>query len=427
MKRAGHLAGAVSLLYMCLVQAGEPVDRIVAVVNDDVIMETELRDRMRTIEAQLQQRNQSPPPSNIFQQQILESIILSKVQLQMAAQTGIRVDDETLNMSIRDMARGNGVSLREFREILEKDGFSFEKFREDIRSEITIGRLKQRQIVNRIVVTEREIDNFLANAEMQGILEIKYQIGHILISVPEGSTEEEIMQRKMIAEQSVNDLREGQDFAELARQISDGQQASEGGDLGWRKSDEVPSLFAPIVKDMKVGDISDVIENASGFHIIKLLGSSSGETKMIDQTRSRHILIKVNEITTDDVAKEKLQQFLYRIEQGESFQQIAKSNSDDMVSALEGGDLGWRGPGELVPQFEQEMNELEIGEVSEPFKTQFGWHILKVVDRRKFDNTQNARRTQAREAIRQRKIKENEEEWLRNLREGAFVEYRLDG
>lgn len=416
------------IIFSNSINAFTSIDRIVAVVNDDVIMETELTNRMRTIEAQLSQKNQSPPPKPIFEKQILESIIIQKVQLQRAAQTGIRVDDETLNRSVINMAKQNGVSLKQFRDILENDGFSFEQFREDIRNEIIISRLKQRQIVNRIFITDREIDNFLANAETQGLMETAYHLGHILIAVPEGSDDEDKQQKKMIAEKAVADLRAGQDFAELAQRISDGQQATEGGDLGWRKANEIPTLFSSVVTStMNAGDVSDVIENTSGFHIIKLLDISSGNKKMVRQTRASHILIKTNEITTNQVAREKLEQFLYRIQQGEAFELIAKANSDDMISALEGGDLGWRSPGELVPQFEAEMDALEIGGISEPFQSQFGWHIVKVLDRRDFDNSDNAKRSKAREAIRQRKIRENEQEWIRNLREEAFVEYRIDG
>ncbi len=422
-----YVSGFLLLFFSISLYSGTPIDRIVAVVNDDIIMESELINRMRIIAAQLNQKNQSPPPKPAFEKQILESIIIQKVQLQRAAETGIRVDDETLNRSVRGMAEQNGVSLKQFRDILENDGFSFEQFREDIRNEIIISRLKQRQIINRISITDREIDNFLANAETQGLMETTYHIGHILIAATEGSNEEDKQQKKMIAQKAVEDLRAGQDFAELAIRISDGQQAAEGGDLGWRKGNEIPSLFSRFVKDMQAGDISDVIENSSGFHIVKLLDISSGDKKMIRQTRASHILLKTNEVTTNEVAIEKLEQFLYRIQQGEDFAQIAKSNSDDMISALEGGDLGWRSPGELVPQFEAEMDALEIGGISEPFQTQFGWHILTVLERRDFDNSDNAKRSQAREAIRQRKIRENEQEWVRNLREEAFVEYRIDG
>lgn len=407
--------------------AAEPVDRIVAVVNDDVVMFSELEDRIRTIASQLQQKNQPLPPLPVFEKQILESIIISKVQLQAADRTGIRVDDETLNIGVQNMAQQNGVSLREFRNILEADGYSFEKFREDIRNEITISRLRQKQIVNRISVTEREIDNYLANAETQGLVETRYHIGHILIAVSEGANEAEQQQKRQLAEQVLAELQAGQDFVSMAQKVSDGQQATEGGNLGWRKQKEIPSLFSDPISTMRVGEVSEIIENVSGFHIIKLHAVSSADKKMISQTRASHILIKVNEVTTHEVAREKLQQFLYRIEQGEGFAQIAKANSDDMISALEGGDLGWRSPGELVPEFEQEMNNLNLGDVSEPFQTQFGWHIVKVLERRDFDNTENAKRTQAREALRQRKIKENEQEWLRNLREEAYVEYRLNG
>ena len=408
-------------------QAASELDRIIAVVNDDVIMMSELENKIRSVVEQMRQAGQNPPPPTMLEKQILESIVINKLQLQLADRNGIRVDDETLNQSVLAMAEQNGVTLSEFRNILENDGYSFEQFREDIRNEITISRLKQRRIANRVVVTDREIDNFLSNAEVQGLTEAEYLIGHILISVPEGSDEEERLQRKLIAEQVLSDLRDGQDFRDMARKVSDGVQAAEGGDLGMRKMQDVPTLFSADVAEMKEGDISDLIENSSGYHIIKLHEVSSGSKNMVRQTRASHILVKTNEIMDDEQAKNKLQELLYRIDQGEEFEKICRSNSEDTLSALEGGDLGWRSPGELVPQFEQQMDRLAIGEMSEPFKTQFGWHVVKVLDRRDFDNTDNARRTAARNAIRERKIKENEQEWLRKLREEAFVQYRLDG
>ncbi len=407
-------------------QAAEPVDRIAAIVNNDVIMLSELEQKIRTITSQIQQSDQPLPPPSVLEKQLLERIILTRLQLQRAEQSGIRVDDETLNRSVSNMASQNGVSLKEFRNILEGEDYSFEKFREDIRNEIAISRLRQREVVNRITVSDREIDNSLANAETQGLTEVKYHIGHILIAVPENSSDEEILQRRLIAEAVISDLNEGQDFTEIAIRLSDGQQAAEGGDLGWRTMSQVPSLFSAHIINMQAGTVSEIIDNASGFHIIKVHDVSSGDKNMVSQTRASHVLLKISEIMTSEQAQEKLQQFLYRMEQGEDFSQIARSNSEDMISALEGGDLGWRSPGELVPQFEKAMNELKIGEIGNPFQSQFGWHIVKVNDRRDFDNTDNAKRTRAREAIRQRKIKESEQVWLQNLREEAYVQYKLN-
>lgn len=427
-----HIVHTLSVaLLTCLltpvsVHADVPLDRIVAIVNDDVVMMSELENKIRTVQAQIQQSNQTPPPSSALEKQILERIILNKIQLQMAQRTGIRISEDILNRAISNIAAQNQVSLQEFREILEDDGYSFEQFREDIRNEITLSQLRQQQVESRINVTKREVDNFLTNQEHQGETETQYNIGHILISMSEDADKDEQEATRLIAEKVITDLKAGHDFADMAETVSDGQQAADGGSLGWRKKNQIPSLFIEYVDDMNKGDISEPIQNPSGFHIIKLLDVRSSEKTIVTQSRSRHILIKTNALTNDDVAQEKLNELLYRIDQGDKFEQLAKAYSEDTVSALDGGDLGWTNPGELVPQFEEVLNELEINEISEPFQTQFGWHILQVMERREHDNTENARRTRARELIKKRKSEEAYENWLGNLRQDAFVQYRLN-
>ena len=425
LKQSGQLTVVLFLSLLACNASAQTLDRIVAVVNDDVVMMSELEEKIKTITAQLRENNNQIPPPSVLEKQVLDRLILSKVQLQMAELTGIRVDDETLNRSVSNIAAENGVSLQEFREILEADGYSFEKFREDIREQIAISRLKRRQIVNRVSVTEREIDNFLATQEHQGLTETQYRIAHILIATASDIGDDEKEQSKMIAEKVIDDLNAGADFNDMAATVSDGQQASQGGDLGFRTKNQIPTLFSDYIVEMEAGEIAGPIESPSGFHIIKLADVKSGEKTIVRQTLAKHILIKVDQITTDEAAQEKLQQLLYRIEQGEDFSAIAKSHSEDTLSALDGGSLGWRSPGELVPQFEQVMADSEIGEISEPFKTQFGWHILTVVERRDHDNTENARRTNARNLIKQRKIKDREQDWLRQLRDDAYVQYRL--
>ncbi len=408
------------------VRADVPLDRIVAVVNDDVVMMSELENKIRTIQAQLRQANQQPPPPAALEKQVLDRIILNKLQLQTAERTGIRISEDILNRAISNIAAQNQVSLKEFREILEGDGYSFEQFREDIRNEITISQLRQRQVENRITVTDREIDNFLATQEHQGETETQYHLAHILISVPESASKDDKEATRLIAQKVVDDLRAGHDFADMAATVSDGQQASDGGSLGWRKKNQIPSLFSEYVDDMRPGDVSELIENPSGFHIIKLVEMRSSEKSIVTQTRARHILIKTNELVTDDQAKAKLEELLYRLGQGDKFEQLAKAYSEDTLSALQGGDLDWTNPGALVPQFEEVMNDLEINGISEPFQTPFGWHIVQVMDRREHDNTENARRTRAREIIKKRKSEEAHQNWLRNLRQEAYVQYRLN-
>lgn len=416
-----------SALLATNLSAGVPLDHIVAVVNDDVIMSSELNEKIRTVRNQMEQQHANMPPLDILEKQILERMILDKLQLQFASSTGIQVDDETLNQTISNIAAQNKVNLTQFREILEHDGYDYEKFREDIRNEITIARLKQRQVDNRITVTDREIDTFLENEQIQGGAETEYRLSHILIAIPENATDEETEQARLVATKVRDDLASGADFAKLAKEVSDGQQAQEGGDLGWRKIEAIPTLFSSLVINMKENDVSDLIKSPSGFHIIKLTGlRNSGEAHMVKQTHARHILIRPNELLTDDDARERLQQLKIRIEGGDDFAELAKSHSDDTASAVNGGDLGWINPGDMIPEFQEQMDKLQPGQISEPFKTQFGWHIVQVLERRDFDDTETQKRATAREIIRKRKIQEAEQNWLRSLRDEAYVEYRLD-
>ena len=406
--------------------AGVPLDRIVAIVEDDVIMQSELENKLRTVREQLKQQGTQPPPESALERQILNQLVLTKLQLQLADRSGIRIDDETLNSTISNIAASNKVSLDQFREILEKDGYNYEQFREDIRNEMIVSRLRQRHIENRVTVTDREIDNFLTTEEVQGNVESEYRISHILVATPEAASPEMIEQTKLVAQKVLNDLKDGQDFAELAATVSDGQNALNGGDLGWRKRSQIPSIFVDYIDDLKEGDISELIQSPSGFHIIKLSGFRSSEKHIVTQTQVRHILIVPNELVTSDDAKLRLDQLKLRIEGGEDFAVLAQAHSEDTVSAAEGGNLGWVSPGDLVPKFEDQMNKLQPGELSEPFESQFGWHLVQVLDRREYDNTEDSKRGRAREIIRKKKIEEASQNWLREMREEAFVEYRLD-
>jgi len=402
------------------------LDRIVAVVENDIIMQSELETKLRTVVGQMQQQGIQLPSSSILETQVLERMILITIQLQRAEETGIRVDDETLNRTISNIAAENKVSLSQFRDILEKDGFNYEQFRENIRNEIIISRLRQRQVDNRISISSKEIDNALSNMEFQGKTETEYQLSHILISLPEAPTPDEEEQARLVATKVLEDLKAGQDFTMMASTYSDGQRALEGGDLGWRKKNEIPTLFSTQIASMEKGDISALIKSSSGFHIVKLADVRSSEKHIITQTNARHILIKLDELTTADDAWVRLDQLRTRIEGGDDFAVLARSHSDDTVSAADGGDLGWSSPGRMVPKFEEVMDQLEIGEISQPFETQFGWHLLQVLDRREHDDTENVRRTKASEAIRRRKSEEAHQNWLRHLRDEAYVEYRLN-
>ena len=408
-------------------QAAVELDRIIAVINDDVIMKSELDEKVRTVNNQLKEQGTTPPPSSILQKQVLDRLILTKLQIQMAENTGIRVDDESLNRTISNIAAENKLSLAEFREILESDGYHYEKFREDIRHEILTSRLRQRQVDNRITVTEREIRNFMDNQEHQGEIETEFNLAHILISTPEGLSASERKDAKKIADKIVADLKNGGDFVQLAATYSDSQDALDGGKLGWRKAGQVPTLFAEFVADMEKGDFSEIIRSSSGYHIIKLLDVRSTEQVVVTQTNARHILIRPDELISEEDAKTRLQQLLLRIKGGDDFADLARGHSVDSVSAADGGSLGWVSPGDLVPEFENAMNSLAPGEVSPAFKTQFGYHIVQVLERREHDSTEDVKRAKAREAIRQRKLEEARQNWLREMRDDAYVEYRLEG
>ena len=385
------LAGFLALQTFILL-AGVPLDRIVAVVENDIIMQSELDIQLRTVVGRMKEQGVKLPSSSVLENQVLERMILTKIQLQQAENTGIRVDDETLNRTISNIAAGNNVSLSQFKEILEKDGFNYEQFRENIRNEIIVSRLRQRQVDNRISITSKEIDNALMNEEFQGSTETEYLLQHILISLPEAPAPDEEEQARLVASKVLEDLKTGQNFATMATTVSDGQRALEGGDLGWRKKNEIPTLFSDQIATMEKGDISDLIKSLSGFHIVKLADVRSSNKQMITQTKARHILIKINELTTTDDARLRLDQLRTRLVGGDDFVKLAKAHSDDTVSAAQGGELGWVSPGVMVTEFENVMNQLEINEISEPFTTQFGWHILQVQDRREHDDTENARR-----------------------------------
>ncbi len=406
--------------------AAQDLDRIVAVINDDVIMRTELAEKIRTVTSQMQEQKIPLPPQAILEKQVLDRLIMTKLQIQTAQNTGIRVDDETLNRTISNIAAENELNLNQFREILEGDGYGYETFRKDIRNEILISRLQQRQVDNRIIVTEREIENFLSNREFQGETDIEFHIAHVLIAINEGASTRQVTQTRETADKVLSELQGGADFSNMAATYSDGQQALDGGDLGWRKAGQVPTLFADFITNMEVGDLSDIIKSPSGYHIIKLLDKRSTEQVVVTQTKARHILIQPDELTTPEDALRRLQQLRMRIEGGDDFAELARAHSVDAMSAAQGGDLGWVNPGDLVPEFQRVMDSLEPGATSEPFRTQFGYHVVQVLDRREHDSTEDIKRARAREAIRRRKLDEARTDWLRQMRDEAYVEYRLD-
>ena len=401
------------------------VDGIAAIVNEDAITLSELNNEIKTVKAQLQQQRSNQPSEEALQRQVLERLIVIHLKQQLADRNNIIIDDETLNRAISSIAKQNNISLAQLRNVIERDGFDFNLYRENIRHEILHTRLRQRYVDNRVNITSAEIELFLKQQEKSGDNENEYQLNHILISIPEGASADTIQAAKQRAQSVLDRLAKGDDFAQLAIAESDSQQALSGGDLGWRKLGEIPSLFANVVVAMKKGDVSTLIRNASGFHIIKLNDERGGDRHMVNQSHVRHILIKTNELIDDNTALRKVEELKSRIEQGDDFNIVAKAHSDDKGSAAKGGDLGWASPGQMVPAFEKVMNDIVPNTISEPFQSPFGWHILEVLERRTQDDTDQYKRNIARQQLFERKVSEEEELWLRQLRDEAYVEIRI--
>jgi len=402
------------------------MDRIIAVVDQSVITEQELADRIKTVSAQLEKNGTELPPQNILEKQILERLIADSLQLQLAAQTGLKVDDTQLDKTIERIAAQNKLSPDEFKAALEKDGISISKFREDIRNEITIARLREREVDNRLTVTEGEIDNYLTTQANRGEDQDEFEISHILIRTPEDSSPEDLQKAKSKTEDALKQLAKGVSFSKVSAAMSDAPNALEGGALGWKKGDQVPTLFLDALKALQIGEVSKPLRSPNGFHILKLTnrrGASS--STVINQTHTRHILIKLSEVVSEKEAKRKMDGIKERIDNGTKFEDMARQYSED-GSANNGGDLGWVNPGDTVPQFEKAMNELKVGEISTPVLSPFGWHIIQVLERREQDMTKEAARLKARQEIRTRKSEEAYQDWVRELRDRAFVELRLE-
>ena len=400
------------------------LDRIIAVVDEDIVMQSELDEQANRVRDSLRQQGTEMPPTTVLERQVLERLVLEKIQIQVAGQSGIKVSDKELTKAIADIARRNKLELPQFEKIIESEGVTFARFREQISQQILIAKLRNEEVENRVKVSDQEIENFLRNQSAGSDSELEYRLSHILISVPTGSSETELKTIRDKADEALRRIDAGEDFGDIALSVSDGQQALERGDLGWRKGAEVPSLFADAVSAMKVGDNSGIITSPTGYHIVKLVDKRNGEKIMVEQHKVRHILIKPNTLVTANQAQERLLQLKSRIENGADFAQLARTNSDDRGSALKGGDLGWVSKGQMVSEFETVMNQSENGVISAPFRSEFGLHILQVTDVRQYDGTVEVKRAAARRAIREQKIQERQQTWMRSLRDEAYVEYR---
>jgi peptidyl-prolyl cis-trans isomerase SurA len=404
----------------------EKLDRVIVLVEEDLVTERELDNRVEEIKRRLIGENVAIPSDETIQNQVLDRLILDQIQLQMAKMIGIRIDDITLDRQMADLAKSNGMSLQDFREQIISEGLNYPNFREEVRKELTIALLRKRQVDSQITVTDQEIDDLIASQSESLNKDVEFHLRHILISIPEDATPEQVKKARDRADTLLEKIQAGESFTELAISESDGQQALNGGDLGWRPLAELPNVFIRSITLMDPGQVSEVLRSPSGFHIIEVEDKRGGQQAMVEKTKARHILIKTNALVSDAEAKARLSSLKRRIEGGDSFSTLARAYSEDKGSAIEGGDLGWATPGTFVPAFEETLNGLAIGQISDPFKSQFGWHIIEVMDRRKEDSTLKVIKNRARELIGQRKREEELRLWLRRIRDEAYVEYLVE-
>ncbi len=403
--------------------APRALDRIVAVVDDDIIMESELIERTATIRVRMQQQQQQLPPNDVLFNQVLERMIVESIELQMADRAGIRVSDNDINETLNNVARQNNMTASQFRESVLQEGISWPGLRDQIRREMTVNQLRQRRVASRIKVSDQDVENFLNSEIAKTNLAPDFRLGHILIQTGPNSDLNAAEEKALMVYKKAS---EGADFGALAAQYSDSESALSGGDLGWRKAAQLPTLFADTALEMKQGEVAAPIRNSSGFHIIKVLELRGGTEQFVQQTKTRHILVKPNEIRSENETQKLINEIYQKLQaNAEEFESLAKTYSDDPGSALQGGDLGWVNPGTMVPEFEQTMQNSKKGEISTPFRTQYGWHILEVVDRRSQDMSEEFRKGRARQMLQRRKFDEELDGWLREIRQNAYVEVKL--
>ncbi|EAR60875.1 peptidylprolyl isomerase [Neptuniibacter caesariensis] len=401
-----------------------PLDRIAAVVNEGIILQSELEQRTSITREQLQSRNTRIPPEHILRKQVLNRLIIESIQKQMAEQNGVRVSDSQLNGAIANIAAQNGLSIDQFREALIAEGRDYNQAREQIRNEMLINSVQQNLVNRRIRVSEQELSNFLNSEDGKSQASAEFLLGHILIATPSQASPEIIQQAESKAKEIFDKLNNGADFAETAVEFSNAPNALKGGDLGWRKANELPEALSKAVRKLSPGEFSKPVRSPSGFHILLAKDKRGGAVQLIDQRLVSHILLKPTEIRTNEQAKRQISQLYQRIASGEDFAALAKEFSDDPASGSEGGSLGWTQNGQMVPEFEQVMNSTAVGQVSEPFESRFGWHILTVLDTRTEDMGETMQENRARATIRKRKFNEELSNWLREIRSQAYVDIK---
>ncbi|MGB1479296.1 MAG: peptidylprolyl isomerase [Marinobacter salsuginis] len=401
------------------------LDQVVAIVDEDVILQTELEARISTITSRLSAQGTALPPRQILEERVLDQLITESIQMQMADRAGMRISDNELNETMANIAERNGMSLAQFENQLAAEGVSYNQAREQIRREMLTSRVQQRQVGNRVRVTDREVENYLESLEARGGNNAQYRLAYIFVSVDDPSDEAEVDAAREKAQRLRNEIASGRDFREVAVAESDASNALEGGDMGWRAEGQLPSLVAPVVPELPVGQPSEVLENNSGFHLVMVMDKRGGEQQqLIQQHRVRHILVRPSEATTDSKAETMIRDLYQQLQNGASFSALAKEYSDDPVSGSDGGNLGWVSPGQMVPAFEQAMLNADIGEFQGPFRSQFGWHILQVQERRQKDISGDVRDAEARQAIYRRKFETELQNWLQEIRDEAFIEFK---
>ena len=408
-----------------LATRGDLLDRVVAIVNDGVVLNSDLDAQIDAVSLRLREQKLELPPQNVLRQQVLERLVLQEIQVQRATHAGVKVTDETLNAALQDVAKRNNLTLSQLPDALAQQGIDYPSYRDGIRKEITLTLLRQRDVLQHISITPREIDQYLEKQAKTPSERNEYNVSHILIAVGQEASQAQLDAAARRATEVYERAKTGEDFAKLAVAFSNSQTALDGGALGWRKGGELPTFLTDVVAKLKPGEVSEPLRTPTGYHIIKLNEMRGAAEKAVeDQIHVRHILMKTNELADDATVRDKLLALRDRILRGEDFAPLAQTSSADPGSAADGGDLGWAGPGTFAPEFEQAIAALKDNEISQPFKTQFGWHIVQMLGHRRFDNTDELKRRQAMDAIRASKADEETELWLRRMRDEAYVEYK---
>jgi peptidyl-prolyl cis-trans isomerase SurA len=415
--------GCLAIVSACAYAKPQSIDGIAAIVNDSVITRSDLRNELDMVKRQIQHSGNTPPEASILEKQVLEHLIVNEIQLQLAKKTGLQVDDNALDGAISNIAKQNGLSVTQLREAVNAQGMDYNHYRDNVRRQMTVSQLQQRDILGNVQISEQEVNQFLQSPNGLGAMVSEYRIGHILIALPDSPTPADIDEATQKATSLVSRLRKGEDFATLAMAESQGEGALKGGDLGWRKLPELPTLFEKVVPALQAQEVPDPIRSGSGLHIIKLLEKRNAQQVAgnTQKSRVRHILIKTNTVTSDRDALAKLNDIRAKIAKGESFAAIAKAHSQDLASATNGGDLGWVSNDVLVSEFKDAMEKLALNELSEPVKTPFGWHLIEVQERQAQGSDDVSLRQKAREMLQQRKFEEKQQEWVRQLRDEAYV------